>query len=70
MKEANKSVRAELQNLADKIEKLGKAPGREEEMRKLQKKEKQMLGLIDSYGREVSWDGFVSRHLISITLQN
>ena len=53
-KEANESVRKELQNLVDKIDKLSKVPNKQEEVRKLQKKELQMLGLTDSYGREVN----------------
>ena len=53
-KEANESVRKELQNLADKIDKLSKVPNKQEEVRKMQKKELQMLGLLDTYGREVN----------------
>ena len=53
-KEANESVRKELMNLADKIDKLSKVPNKQEEVRKMQKKELQMLGLIDTYGREVN----------------
>lgn len=52
-KEANESVRRELQRLADKIEKLARLPDTGEELKKLRREEKLKLGLIDSYDREV-----------------